>query len=98
MRRPETLHPAALLVDQHRRPGVADAVAHLVGQGPHLVRAVDVAAKDDEAPRPDLGEEGLLVLRQPMPAASVDRRRTRHRRMQSPPEARMAPHRALACS
>src|SRR5690606_2113410 len=92
------LYPAALLVDQHRRIGVADAVAHLVRQGPHLLRAVDIAAKDDEAPRPDLGEEALLLRRQPMAAAAVDRRRARHRTMQSPPEALMVVHRPVACS
>ncbi len=75
VRRPHPLHPAALLVDQDRGTGVADAVAQRVSQGPHLLRTVDIAPEQDEAPRPRPGEEGAFRLRQPMAATAVDRRR-----------------------
>ncbi len=98
VRRAHALDPTALLVDQDRRVGIVDGLAQLVSQGAQLVGVVDVAAEDDEAPWAGVGEEDLLLRRQPKAGAAVDRRRARHRTMQSPPEALMALHRPVACS
>ena len=51
-RRAQALHPAALLVDEDRRVGAADAVAHCGDQVADLLGLADVAGKQDEAPRP----------------------------------------------
>ena len=72
MRRAQALHPAAFLIDQHG--GVfAEQVAEGVGQRPHLIRRGDIAPKQDQAPRPRLGEEGALLFCQLKAGASCDK-------------------------
>ena len=55
----------------------AGEVVHLIAgrlrdQSAHLVRGFDVAREEDEAPRPDVGEEGLLRPGQGEPRAAQD--------------------------
>ena len=66
-RRPQPLHAAALLVDEHRRAGSADAVAHRGDQIAHLVWLADIAGEQDEAPWPLVLVEGDLVGAQDLP-------------------------------
>ncbi len=48
-------------------------LTHFGDQGPQLVRAFDITPEDDEAPRPHIGEKGLLVSRQPEAGAAKNR-------------------------
>ena len=50
MRRAHALDPAALLIDQDGRIGPPDRVAQGGAERPHLLRVVDVAPEQDEAP------------------------------------------------
>ena len=52
MRRPEALDPAALLVDQDRRVGVADTSPQFLNQPSDLRRRFNVPLEQDESPRP----------------------------------------------
>src|SRR5918993_205168 len=61
MRRPHALHPTALLVDKDRRIGDADSLAQSLGQGSDLLRALDIALEQDEAPGARVPEKGPLV-------------------------------------
>ena len=49
-RRADALHAAAFLVDEDRRVGAADAIAHLGDEIADLLGLADVAGKQDEAP------------------------------------------------
>ena len=57
MRRPEPLHAAALLIDQHRRIGPADRRAELSDQPANLLGRRDVALEDDQPPGRSLTQE-----------------------------------------
>ena len=57
MGRPQARHPAALLIDQHRRIVAAQGRAHVGGQRPKLVRRLAVALKQDKAEGLGGGEE-----------------------------------------
>src|SRR6476646_9389174 len=48
----EPLHPAALLVDQHRRFGVSYAIAQFADEPRDLRWRINVALEKDKAPRP----------------------------------------------
>ena len=72
VRRPHPLDPSALLVDQDWRIRVADRGAQFIRQRPHLIRRVDVAPEQDEAPRLLVAVKGDLVSGQRKPAASED--------------------------
>ena len=51
MRRPEPLHPAALLVDQDRRVVAADRLAQRFADQPRTCSGrLDIALEKDEAP------------------------------------------------
>ena len=89
MRRLEPLHPAAFLVDQHRRIGAADDGAQALDQGADLRRLGTVAGEQDEAERIGLGEEPAFLAR---------RARGRPAR-RSPPAAQPGRHQACgSCS
>ena len=57
MRRPQPCDAAALLVDQDRRIGTADALAQRGDQLADLIGRAAVAPKQDEADRIGSGEE-----------------------------------------
>ena len=61
VRRGESDHPAALLVDQYRRVGPRDRMAQRSDQGPNLFRALAVALEQDEARRIGVGHEAALA-------------------------------------
>ena len=61
MRRPQTLNPATLLVDQHRRIGAAYAGPERINQGPNLIRRIDIAPEEYESPGPRVLEKGLFL-------------------------------------
>ena len=58
VRRPQPLLASALLIDQDRRVGALDTGAQLLDQAAQLVRRLDIAFEDDEAPGPHIGEAG----------------------------------------
>ena len=60
MRRPEPLHPAAFLVDQHGRLP-ANNIAERMSEFLYLARRTHVSLENDQAPRPGLAEKGALV-------------------------------------
>ena len=57
MRRLQPRHPAALLVDQHRRVGAPDAAAQRADQRADLVGRLAIAREQDEAERIGGAEE-----------------------------------------
>ena len=61
MRRRHALHPAALLIDQHRRVGAADAFPERPRQLTHLIAVGDVALEEDQAPRVFQTQEGAFL-------------------------------------
>jgi hypothetical protein len=61
MRRTEPLHPTALLIDQHRGPGVADGVAKFFNKPKDLLGRLNVAFKQDAGPRPGFAQKGAFV-------------------------------------
>ena len=61
VRRAEPGHPAALLIDQHRRVGPPDSIAQRSDQGPHLFRALAVALEQDEASRIGVRHEAVFA-------------------------------------
>ena len=76
MGRPQSRHPAAFLIDQHRRIGASDAVAQCVNQPAHLVGRAAIAAKQDEPRRIGRGEKAPLVGAQ-LFAGATENDRTR---------------------
>ena len=56
-RRPQPRHPAAFLVDQHRRVGAPDRLAQLVDQGADLIAAGAIAPEQHKAERVGGGEK-----------------------------------------
>ena len=64
MRRPEPLHPPALLIDQHRSFGNAYRFEGILNQPGDLGFVLDVALEQDEAPWPSLTQECALVRRE----------------------------------
>ncbi len=97
VRRPKTGHPAALLVDEHRRIGPANAGAKRRDHGPHLIGRDDVAAEKYETPGLGLAEEGRLGVSERRPGAAEDGR-AGHRTKQALPAATSLAHTAWACS
>src|SRR5581483_4149269 len=75
MRQLQARDPPALLVDEHRRVRVADALAQGAGQRADLIGIGDVARKQDETPRLDGAEESALVLAERGSGAAIDRAR-----------------------
>ncbi len=71
-RRLQPLHPSAFLIDEHQRFRVVDSLAQGFGQTAHLVRILDVAGEQNEAPGPDVPEEGPLIRRQGEALATQD--------------------------
>lgn len=57
MRRTQSRHPAAFLIDQNRRVVSADAAAQRGDQIAHLIGRTAVAAEQNEADRISGGEE-----------------------------------------
>ena len=51
MRRPHSLDPAALLIDQHGRVGATDAFPERARQRAQLIAVGDIALKQDQTPR-----------------------------------------------
>ena len=72
VRRPQPRHPAAFLVDQHRRLGARHRGAQLLDQPVGALGRVDVAGKQDEAQRIGVAEEGALVGREVGACAAED--------------------------
>ncbi len=64
MRRPQTLDPATLLVDEHGRVAPSDGFTKGVGQASDLIRRFDVALEQNEAPGLGGAEKRRLILRQ----------------------------------
>ena len=63
MRRPEPLHAAAFLIDQHRRIGPADRLAKARDQPANLLGRLDIALEDDEPPGRRVTQEGSFRRR-----------------------------------
>ena len=74
MRRAQTLHPPAFLIDQHRRGGIADRGAQVADQCPDLIRSLDIAGEQDEAQRVGFFEKAFLVVAKRRSRAAEDRR------------------------
>ena len=74
MRRPEARHPAAFLIDQHRRVRPAGGGAQLADQPPQLLRIDAVAGEQDEAERRARREQGPLLGPELRPGDPDDRR------------------------
>ena len=72
VRRPHSLHPAALLIDQHRRVSAADAFPERPRQLTHLVAVSDVALEEDEAPRVFPPKEGAFLSIEREAGAAAD--------------------------
>ena len=60
VRRTQTLHAAALLIDQNGRMA-AESVPNFGGQPRDLLGRVDIAAKEDHAPGRGVAQERALV-------------------------------------
>src|SRR5262245_48396676 len=63
MRRSESLHPSALLVDQHGRI-VRDRLAEIAHEATDLIGMIDVALEEDQSPRQRIADESALVRRE----------------------------------
>ena len=72
MRRRHALNPAALLIDQHRRVGTADAFPERMRQRAHLIAVGDVALEEDQAPRVFQTQEGAFLDIEREAAAAAD--------------------------
>jgi hypothetical protein len=66
MRRLQALDAPALLIDENRSMPT-QRIAHSTGEAANLVRTVDVAGKEDDAPGLGLLQEPLLKLGQFQP-------------------------------
>ena len=73
VRRTQAAHAPALLIDQDHR-FVPHAGFQRRDQRLHLIRRLDIAPEQDEAQRPDLGEEGPLLRRQFKPGTAENTR------------------------
>ncbi len=69
-RRPEPLHPAALLIDQDGSVRPPDGTPKIRHQPSDLIEAGHVPCKQDEPPRPMGGEERRLLVRERLAAAT----------------------------
>ena len=72
MRRPEALHAAALLVDQHRRRRRGRRRRGSRRQRAQLLAALDVALEQDQAPGIGVANERALVVGEARPEAAAD--------------------------
>ena len=72
MRRRHSLDPAALLIDQHRRVGAADAVPERPRQRTHLIAVADVALEENQAPGVFLTKEGPFLVVEREAGAAAD--------------------------
>jgi hypothetical protein len=72
MRRTQTLHPAALLVDQDRRVAPAGDVAKLSRQINNLARTFDVPCEQDQAPRLEIAQKCTFLIADPCRSKSGD--------------------------
>ena len=64
VRRPQPRHPAALLIDQHRRSFAADAVAQIGDQRAHLIWRGAIAREQNEAERIGVAKEAAFPGRE----------------------------------
>ena len=72
MRRRHALDPAALLINQHRRVGAADAFPERPRQLTHLIAVADVALEENQAPRVFPTQEGPFLIVQREAGAAAD--------------------------
>jgi hypothetical protein len=56
----EALHASAFLIDQNRSVAPPDRITELGDQASELVRMLDIAAEQNEAPRISLAQEAPL--------------------------------------
>ena len=84
MRRRHALDPAALLIDQHRRVGAANAFPERMRQRAHLITVGDVALEEDQAPRVFLTQEGPFLVIEREAGAAADEG-LRHLRLRAGP-------------
>jgi hypothetical protein len=70
--RTQSLHAAAFLVDEHRRAGTADAIAHFVNEVADLLGFADVAREQNEAPRAFAAIELDFLAAERFPGAAED--------------------------
>ena len=79
MRRLQTLHTPALLIDQHQEIIAPDGILEGGDERSHLGRSAAVAVEQDEARRPRLLQEPPLLGRQAFPSNPRDEsRQQRH--------------------
>src|SRR5690349_6324540 len=76
MGRTKTRDASALLIDQHRCSFILDAFAKGAEECAKLIAVDDVAAEDDEAPRPRFTKEAPLIRRQFRSETAINRART----------------------
>jgi hypothetical protein len=74
MRRSKARHPAALLIDQHRRIRAAGRGAQLTDEAPQLRRPDAVAGEQDEAEGRARRQQGALLGPERRPGDPDDRR------------------------
>jgi hypothetical protein len=72
MGRRHPLNPAALLIDQHRRIGAADAFPERLRQLTHLIAVDDISFEEDKAPRIFATQEGPFFVTEREPGAAAD--------------------------
>src|SRR6185312_13434790 len=71
-RRAQPLHPAPFLIDEYRRIGPPDAIAHRSDQIADLLRLADVAGKQDETPWTFAAIEADFVPAERFPGTTQD--------------------------